>query len=236
VAQAITLGGLRVPGSFWQSFRYNLAFWFQLFAIGLALLFLCQAQTFGAFLESSNLVVVEAEDFQASTSASGHSWQATSDVAGFVGVSSMRSMPNTGTTASPTYQTLDNSLLTPLSGGDVGDVHNAFGVGGFMNSTKPNGGEDASVAKNFLPDLKPNQIWSPFTNNRVLIKLLVCSVGGPDNTCQPLGAPGLNPWRYICPGTNNPNSYDLWVQLGISGKTNLICNWNQSVQTDSPLP
>jgi prepilin-type N-terminal cleavage/methylation domain-containing protein len=143
---------------------------------------------------------------------------------------------NTGTTASPTYQTLDNSLPTPLSGGDVGDVHNAFGVGGFMNSTKPNGGEDASAAKNFLPDLKPNQIWPQFTNNTVLIKLLVCSVGGPDNTYQPLGAPGLNPWRYVCPGTNNSNSYDLWVQLGISGKTNLICNWNQSVQTGSPVP
>jgi hypothetical protein len=145
---------------------------------------------------------------------------------------------NMGTTASPLYQTLDNSLLTPLSGGDVGDVHNAFGVGGFMNSTKPNGGEDASVAKNFLPDLKPNQIWPQYTNNLVQIKLLVCSVGGPDNIYQPLGqnTSGLNPWRYVCPGTNNPGSYDLWVQLSISGKNNLICNWNNQVQTGSPLP
>jgi prepilin-type N-terminal cleavage/methylation domain-containing protein len=145
---------------------------------------------------------------------------------------------NTGTIDSPTYQTLDRSLPAALSGGSGNDVENAFGVGGFMNSSKPNGGEDASVAKNFLPDLKPNQIWSQFTNNTILIKLIVCSAGGPDDGYQPLGTGtiGLNPWRYVCPGTNNPGSYDLWVQLSISGKTNLICNWSKQVQTDSPLP
>jgi prepilin-type N-terminal cleavage/methylation domain-containing protein len=141
--------------------------------------------------------------------------------------------------ASPAYQTLDRSLPTTLSGGAVGsDVDKAFGVGGFMNCTKPNGGEDASVAKNFLPDLKPNQIWPQFTNYNILIKLIVCSAGGPDDGYQPLAPDtiGLNPWRYVCPGTNNPGSYDLWVQLSISGKTNLICNWSKQVQTDSPLP
>jgi hypothetical protein len=146
---------------------------------------------------------------------------------------------NAGTSASPAYQTLDGSLPTSLSGGAPGsDVDKAFGVGGFMNCTKPNGGEDATAAKNFLPDLKPNQIWPQFTNNSVLIRLLKGSVGGPDDGYQPLGTGtlGLNPWRYVCPGTNNPGSYDLWVQLRISGKTNLICNWSKQVQTDSPLP
>jgi prepilin-type N-terminal cleavage/methylation domain-containing protein len=135
--------------------------------------------------------------------------------------------------ADPVYQTLDGGATISAA-----NVNSAFNVGGLMNCTKPNGGEDASAAKNFLPDLKPNQIWSPFTNNLVQIKLLVCSVGGPDNTYQPLGlnTSGINPWRYVCPGTNNPDSYDLWVQLAISGKTNLICYWNQSVQTDNPMP
>ncbi len=141
--------------------------------------------------------------------------------------------------ASPAYQTLDRSLPMSLSGGAVGsDVDNAFGVGGFMNSTKPSGGEDASAAKNFLPDLKPNQIWPQFTNNSVPIRLIKGSVGGPDDGYQPMGTGtlGLNPWRYVCPGTNNPGSYDLWIQLVISGKTNLICNWSKQLQTDSPLP
>ena len=34
----------------------------------------------------------------------------------------------------------------------------------------------------------------------------------------------------------NPNSYDLWIQLVISGKTNLICNWNSTVQFNQPFP
>ena len=137
------------------------------------------------------------------------------------------------------YQTFDASPPT-LSGGPGGDVDNAFGVGGFMNCSKPNGGEDALVAKTFLPGLKPNQ-FGVVTNYAKIragvgVNVLLCAVGGPDTSYLPLGASGVNPWRYVCPGTNNPGSYDLWVQLSISGKTNLICNWSQSVQTGSPLP
>jgi hypothetical protein len=39
------------------------------------------------------------------------------------------------------------------------------------------------------------------------------------------------------PGTNNPKSYDLWVQLVIKpGTTNLICNWTKQIIVNSPLP
>jgi prepilin-type N-terminal cleavage/methylation domain-containing protein len=134
------------------------------------------------------------------------------------------------------YQTLDGSVLIPTN-----QVSSVFpGIGGFMNCSKPGGGEDASVARDFLPDLKPAQMAiitnTPATYTNVL---LITAVGGPDNLYQPLGALGLNPWRYICPGTNNPGSYDLWIQLSLSGNTNhlsLICNWNSQVQRDSPLP
>jgi hypothetical protein len=61
-------------------------------------------------------------------------------------------------------------------------------------------------------------------------------VGGPDQSYQPLAAPGINPFRYVYPGTNNPNSYDLWVQLVISGQTNLVCNWSKQVQINTSLP
>jgi prepilin-type N-terminal cleavage/methylation domain-containing protein len=115
------------------------------------------------------------------------------------------------------------------------DVKNMFGVGGFMNCSKPNGGEEATVARDFLTDLKPSQL-SFLTNNNYTNIFIVTADRGPDNTYQPMGMIGVNPWRYVCPGTNNPGSYDLWVQLSISGKTNLICNWNQSVQMNSPLP
>ncbi|MGO9585213.1 MAG: type II secretion system protein [Limisphaerales bacterium] len=111
------------------------------------------------------------------------------------------------------------------------------GVGGFVNCSKPNGGEDSTAARNFLPDLKPNQVWLNYSNNNVGINLLIGSVGGPSPQYQPLGQQDLNPWRYVCPGINNPGSYDLWIQLVFApGQTNLICNWTKQVQINNPLP
>jgi hypothetical protein len=69
------------------------------------------------------------------------------------------------------------------------------------------------------------------------VTILITSVGGPDAAYQPLGGVDLNPWRYNSSSpTNNPGSYDLWVQLSIGGKTNLICNWSKQVQINNPLP
>ncbi len=145
-----------------------------------------------------------------------------------------------GTTYDPakdTYTTLDGSCTIAAA-----NVNNVFpGVGGFMNCTK-GAGEDASKARNFLPDLRPRQVLV-YTNINTgqdkPIRLLLCSVGGPDADYPPLGQdlPGLNPWRYnSATPTNNPGSYDLWVQLKFGGKTNLICNWSKQVQISNPLP
>jgi len=51
-----------------------------------------------------------------------------------------------------------------------------------------------------------------------------------------LKVPGLNPIRYVYPGTNNPASYDLWVQLQIGGKKYLVCNWNKAALVNTPYP
>ena len=87
------------------------------------------------------------------------------------------------------YQTLDGSAQI-----NVGDVPTAFpGVGGFMNCSKPAGGEDASAARNFLPDLKPNQIWTSIYEPRtecVGVTLLISSVGGPDADLPAAGPAG----------------------------------------------
>lgn len=137
--------------------------------------------------------------------------------------------------ATTTYTNLDGSP-PPLPSASV---LSAFGVGGFVNCTKPGAGEDAAGARGFLSDLKPNQ-KSFFTNGTTGVQginVLVGSVRGPDQTYTPLGLPDLNPWRYNSSNpTNNPGSYDLWIQLVIGGKTNLICNWNRKVQINSPLP
>ena len=134
-----------------------------------------------------------------------------------------------GTTlANNIYTNLDQSVSVTTN-----LVVTTFGVGGFINCTKGSG-EEAAAAKNFLGSLLPNQIG----DNGAGVKLLVTSVGGPLDSYQPLGpGTGVNPWRYVYPGVNNPGGYDLWVQLVIKpGQTNLICNWNNQVQINSPLP
>ena len=122
---------------------------------------------------------------------------------------------------------IDSSQLTTVFGSSPG-------VSGFVNCSKcASSGEDAPFAKNFLPELKPNQIG---TNNGVT--LLIGSVGGPYAQYQPLGQQDVNPWRYNSSSpTNNPGSYELWIQLVFApGQTNLICNWNKQVQVNAPLP
>jgi prepilin-type N-terminal cleavage/methylation domain-containing protein len=133
-----------------------------------------------------------------------------------------------------------NLLFTTLDGRmkiSAADATTAFGIGGFMNCTKPGAGEETRAAQTFLPDLKPNQIAS-VPVGPVSITNLVTSVGGPLPTYQPLGIPDANPWRYVSSSPqNNPGSYDLWVQIVIKpGQTILICNWKKQPQLNSPLP
>ncbi len=134
---------------------------------------------------------------------------------------------NNGTT----YYTLDGaaSIAVALVGGPTG----AFpAVGGFVNCSKPGTAEDSPAAQNFIHELSPRQLGAD-TNNNVGIIILIGSVGGPDASYEPLNAPGLNPWRYVSPGTNNPASYDLWIQLRIAGKYYLVCNWSKEVQVNN---
>jgi prepilin-type N-terminal cleavage/methylation domain-containing protein len=136
----------------------------------------------------------------------------------------------------PNYVTLDNSASIPIVAMTGGQAFGA-NVSGFMNCSKTNADESAPHAQDFLPDLKPYQIAQNITNqNGVSLTLLVSSTGGPDPN-YPLGIADANPWRYNSSSpTNNPGSYDLYVQLRIGGKTNLICNWNKQVQLGNPLP
>ena len=133
------------------------------------------------------------------------------------------------------YMTLDGSVQI-----DSVQLNTVFGSGvsGFMNCSKcASSGEDAPFARNFLPELKPNQIGTNPIGG-VNVTLLIGSVGGPYAQYQPLDQQDVNPWRYNSSNpTNNPGSYDLWIQLVFApGQTNLICNWNNKVQINSPLP
>jgi len=142
-----------------------------------------------------------------------------------------------GTTNTGSYfVTLDGSSQIK-----VGDVVTTYGVGGFVNCTKGSG-EDDTRAKNFLSGISQKMFFYQWTNNMangIYTTLLVTSVNGPDDKYHPLNpttGTGPNPFRYVYPGVNNPNGYDLWVQLVINGQTNLICNWSRQVIINSSLP
>ncbi len=129
------------------------------------------------------------------------------------------------------YTTLDG-----VSSIKVTDVPTAFpGVAGFVNCSKPGAGEEAPAGRKFISGLKPNET-ATYTANGVPITILIGTAGGPDASYQPVGLTDVNPWRYRYPGVNNPNGYDLWMQLSLFEKTYLICNWNKTVQVNSPLP
>jgi prepilin-type N-terminal cleavage/methylation domain-containing protein len=104
-------------------------------------------------------------------------------------------------------------------------------VTGFINTTR-GGGDEGRSAGNFIPDIRPSGF------------LMVNAPGGPTfllgTTVEgPIMFPGvnggkLNPWRYnSSTPTNNPSSYDLWVDVTVDGKTNRICNWSTQPLTVS---
>jgi prepilin-type N-terminal cleavage/methylation domain-containing protein len=118
------------------------------------------------------------------------------------------------------YTTLDGA--TTIS---EADYKNAYGLAGIINCTKGSG-EDKLEAKNFLSGLKIT-INDRVTNGITRTTAILTSVGGPDDSYKPLNASGMNPFRYNSANpTNSPNSFDLWVDLSISGKITRINNWS----------
>ncbi len=135
----------------------------------------------------------------------------------------LRGTTNTGAT----YRTLDGSAEIPSS---VVSITKYFGgVAGFINCTQPGGSDEGRRAKSFLSDLKPGQVGDLTTNTTERVKVLLCSVAWPNDPDFPIpNHPGMNPIRYNSSSpTNNPNSFDLWIDVIIDGKTNRICNWSQ---------
>ena len=125
------------------------------------------------------------------------------------------------TLAGGSYTTLDGAATITAV-----DYNTAFGVGGIVNVTQ-GGGEDKIAAKNFLVNLSSKQINTYISNKAIAnTTVLITSVRGPDISYQPFGVPDVNPFHYNSSHpTNNPNSYDLWVDLVINGKTNRFSNW-----------
>jgi prepilin-type N-terminal cleavage/methylation domain-containing protein len=129
------------------------------------------------------------------------------------------------------FETLDRSEQIPTADVKAGFLNG--NVEGFVNCTKGSDDEAAS-AKNFLPGLKPG-LYGFTINGGKRVVVLTSSVAWPGAELSPApyhpvpNSPGMNPIRYNSSSpTHNPKSYDLWVDIILSGKTNRISNWSDS--------
>jgi prepilin-type N-terminal cleavage/methylation domain-containing protein len=134
-----------------------------------------------------------------------------------------------------------NNVYTTLDGNGVDDPKQAnpfvFGQGfqGIVNTTKGSG-DEGMAAQKFIRDLKPAQVAT--LKGSPPIKILVGSVGWDSKNqllpiqvltpSQQAQTPKLSPVWYVSTNpTNNPKSFDLWIDIMVQGKTNRICNWSE---------
>jgi len=126
--------------------------------------------------------------------------------------------------AVPTFATLDGNAQI-LSN----NYNSLFIVGAPANCSRGAGGDEAQSAKSFYPGIKPGQYLAVKVRN-MDCTLLGTQVEGPFSmTGVPNGI--INPWCYNSSSpTNNPNSFDLWVDVMIGGQTNRFSNWSDTPQ------
>jgi len=99
-------------------------------------------------------------------------------------------------------------------------------------------GDEGIIAENFLKaGIKPDQVATVTESHGAKVNILVGSVGWPrgqpgDLLNQPGGDTSYNPWRYISTNpTNNPTSFDLWIDIIVDHKTNRFSNWETKYKT-----
>jgi prepilin-type N-terminal cleavage/methylation domain-containing protein len=132
-----------------------------------------------------------------------------------------------GTTNAPTgggtlFSTLDQSAL--ITGAQLNTL---FGVTGLANSREGAQSDEGRTAVKFIPTVKDGQYLIVTNGNGVAFSVLGTTLEGPFmlRSGQPPYS-RINPFRYNSSNpTNNPNSFDLWVDVIVDGKTNRISNW-----------
>jgi prepilin-type N-terminal cleavage/methylation domain-containing protein len=121
--------------------------------------------------------------------------------------------------------TISNGVYVTLDGAaqiSAAALPSVFGpgVGGFINTSRTGAGDESRPAGRFLNSLKPDETVTITNPPPFLTKLLVAAVPAPPNYINYFSYVSSNP-------TNNPNSFDLWVDVIINGKTNRINNWSR---------
>ena len=122
-----------------------------------------------------------------------------------------------------------NATFSPPGGTPIAQttIQAAFGMGGFINSITPGADVADQPMQTFLKGLKDNQTYTQSTNGHNYT--LLCAFL-PNPYVNPPAAPA--PWNYVAAphATNNPATYDLWVDVKLGGYTWRISNWNKQAQ------
>jgi prepilin-type N-terminal cleavage/methylation domain-containing protein len=119
------------------------------------------------------------------------------------------------------------TLTQPANGaGGATTVEGLFGTGGINNSSP-----DPTEIQNFYPAMKNYQHGALYQSDGSgpTYTLMMVSIHGPmdfPNTSSQI----YNFWHYVssqnAAPAHNKNTYDLWVDIVIRGKTNRISNWS----------
>ena len=129
--------------------------------------------------------------------------------------------------STPYFQTLDGSAKL-----NVSDVPIAFvNVSGFVNCNQPGNGDEAPPAISFIREggIKANQFVTTSINGKTC-NLLGVALDGPYAFTTATGQK-ISPWWYNSSNpTNNPKTFDLWVDVYVGGQTNRISNWSTTPQ------
>ena len=117
---------------------------------------------------------------------------------------------------------LDSEFATAFGSGGGGRTR----IAGFVNCSR-GAGDEGRLAQRFLQDLKPANV-GVVPGQSEGIKYLLCSVPW-QRPELPRISGNLNPFQYNSSNpTNNPNSYDLWVDITPRGKVIRIDNWSKN--------
>lgn len=116
---------------------------------------------------------------------------------------------------------------------DSATLYKFFGASGIVNSSP-----DTNEIINFIPRINAAEIQNiniGVTPSAPVWVFAVPMAGPTYNNTLPVppgaGYPPVNVIRYVSTNpTNNPTSYDLWVDVLIAGKTNRISNWSKDPQ------
>ena len=143
------------------------------------------------------------------------------------------------TILSPLFYELTGTVVTNVGAGasfqsrvsgdllSSADITTIFNTNGFVNSSA-----DPSEVQNFLPTTAKSSRTASFKvpSSGITYTLFCITIKGPTqiNTIDGKPFAPYDVWNYVSTNpTNNSGSYDLWIDVLYSGKTNRISNWSK---------